>query len=83
MMTYWEKSYGYQTTVAPAAVKINESAHDKTYTKTCVTNTDQNNPLHPPSMSMVLVYPSFDSTEDVEGMLRLVKILIRLHRCAG
>ena len=33
----------------------------KTYNKTCVTNKDTDQPLHPPSMAMVLVYASLDS----------------------
>ena len=36
-----------------------EPAHDdKTYNKTCVTRKDSQQPVHPPSMARVLVYPS-------------------------
>ena len=40
---------------------IYEPVHNKTYNKTCVTSKDQ--PIHPPSMTMVLIYPSLDSLE--------------------
>ena len=42
---------------------IKETAHDKTYNETCVTNKDSDQPVHPPSMTRVLVYPSLDSLE--------------------
>ena len=42
-----------------------EPAHDKTYDQACVTSKDQ--PVHPPSMARVLVYPSLDSREAVKG----------------
>ena len=45
----------------------NEPAHDKTQNKTWVTSKDLDQPVHPPSMARVLVYPSFDSLEAVEG----------------
>ena len=31
-----------------------EPAHDKPYNKTCVTRKDSDQPVHPPSMAMVL-----------------------------
>ena len=37
----------------------------KTYNKTRVTSKDQ--PVHPPSIARVLVHPSLDSPEAVEG----------------
>ena len=46
---------------------IFEPAHDKTYNKTCVTSKEPNQPVCPPSMARILVYPSLDSLEDVEG----------------
>ena len=45
----------------------NELAHDKTYNKTCVTSKDSDQPVHPPSMARVLIYPSLDSPKAVEG----------------
>ena len=44
----------------------NEPAH-KSYDKTCVTSKDSDQPVHPPSMARVLVYPSLDSLEAVES----------------
>ena len=44
-----------------------EPAHDNTYNKTCVTSKDSDRPVHTPSMARVLVYPSLDSLEPVEG----------------
>ena len=46
---------------------VNEPAHDKTYNKTCVTGKDSDKPVHPPSMARVLVHPSLDSPEAIEG----------------
>ena len=46
--------------------QINEPAHDKTYNKTCVTSKDSDHPVHPSSMSRVLVYPSLGSLEAVK-----------------
>ena len=40
-----------------------ETAHDKTYNKTCMTSKDTGQPVHIPSMARVLVYPSLDSPE--------------------
>ena len=40
-----------------------ETAHDKTYNKACVTSKDSGQPVHPPSTTRVLVYPSLDSPE--------------------
>ena len=48
-------------------VKIYEPAHNKTYSKTCETSKDSDQPVHPPSMARVLVRPSLDSPEAVEG----------------
>ena len=45
-----------------------EPAHDKTYNKTFVTSKDSDQSIHSPSMAMVLIYPSLDSLETVEGM---------------
>ena len=46
---------------------INEPAHDKTCNKTCVTSKDSDQPVHPLSMARILVYPSLDNPEAVEG----------------
>ena len=48
-------------------IDINEPAHDKTYNKTCVTNKDSAQPVYPPSMTSVLVYPSLDSSKALQG----------------
>ena len=37
-----------------------------TNSKTCVTRKDSAQPVHPPSMAKVLVYPSLDSLETVK-----------------
>ena len=42
-------------------------AHGKTYSETFVTNKDADQPVRLPSMARVLVYPSLDSLEAVEG----------------
>ena len=44
-----------------------EAAHDKTYSKTCVTSKVSHQTVHPSSMARILVYPSSDSPEAVEG----------------
>ena len=46
----------------------NEPAYDKTYNKTCATSNDSDQPVHPPSMTRVFVYPVLDSLEAVEGI---------------
>ena len=46
----------------------NEPVHNKTYNKTCVTSKDSDLPVHPSSTEWVIVYPSLDSLEAVEGM---------------
>ena len=46
---------------------IYEPAHSKTYNKICVTSKDSDQPVFPPSMARVLVYPSLDSPEAVEA----------------
>ena len=48
-------------------MKTYESAHDKTYSKTCVISTDIDQPVHPPNVKRVLVYPSLDCLEAEEG----------------
>ena len=57
-------------------------AHHKTYNKTCVTSNDSDQTVHPPSMARILVHPSLDSLEAVEGTCNQWR-LIRLHGCAG
>ena len=44
---------------------INEPAHDKTYSKVCVTSKDSDRPVHTPSMARV--YPPLDSLEAVDS----------------
>ena len=48
-------------------LKGNEPEHDKTYNKTSVTSKDSDQLVHPLSMVKVLVFPSLDSLEAVEG----------------
>ena len=43
-----------------------EPAHDKTYNKTCATSNDSGQPVYPPTMARVLVYPSSDSLAALE-----------------
>ena len=38
--------------------------HDRTYTKTCVTSKDSDQPVHTQSMGRVLIYLSLDSPGD-------------------
>ena len=45
----------------------NELTQEKTYNKTCVNKKDLDQPVHPPSMSRILVHPSLDRPEAVEG----------------
>ena len=59
-----------------------EPAHDETYSKTCLTSKDSDQPVHPPSMARVLVYPYLDSLEAVEGTCDQQR-LIRLCRYTG
>ena len=46
---------------------IFEPAQDKTYSKTSVISKDPDQPLHLPSIARLLMYPSLDSPEAVEG----------------
>ena len=46
---------------------IFEPARDKTYNNTCVTSEDSDQPVHPPSMAKLLIYPSFGSLSSVDG----------------
>ena len=54
-------------------VQANEPTHDKMYNKTCITVIALVQPVHPASMSKVLVYCSMDSAET----------LITLYGCEG
>ena len=56
-----------------------QPAHNKTYSKTCVSSTDSD----PLRMASVLVYPSLDSPKTLEGTCRSAKTLIRMCGCAG
>ena len=60
--------------------KINEPTHDKP-TIRCETTKDSDQPVCPSSMAKVLVYPSLDSVEAVEGTYNQRR-LIRLRGCA-
>ena len=42
--------------------------HDKTYNKICMASKDSDQPIHLPSMARVLIYPSLNSQEAVEGL---------------
>ena len=44
-----------------------EPEHDKPYNKICVTSKDSDELVHPHSMTRVLVHPTLDSPEAVEG----------------
>ena len=46
---------------------VKDPAQDQTYNKTCVTSIDSDQPVHPPCIARVLVYPSLDSPEAVDG----------------
>ena len=48
-------------------MNTNEPAHDKTNNKSCVTSKDTDQPVHTPSMARVLIHPSLDSLDAVEG----------------
>ena len=54
-------------------------AHNKTYNKTCVTFKDSDQPVHLLSMARVLVYPSLDSLEAVEGTLQPLYNTVRYN----
>ena len=47
--------------------KITEPANDKTCNKTFVTSKDSDQPVHPPSIARVFIYPALSSSEAVEG----------------
>ena len=38
-----------------------EPVHNKTYNKTCVNSKDSDQPVHPPSIEKVVVYPFLDT----------------------
>ena len=50
-------------------IRENKPALNKTYSKTCVTSKDSDQPVHPSSMARVLVYSSLDSPEVEEDTL--------------
>ena len=54
----------------------------QTYNMTCMTSKDSNQPVHPHSMTRVLVHLSLDSLEAVEGTCHQQR-LVRLCGCAG
>ena len=49
------------------AQPIIEPAQHQTYNKTCMTSKDSDQPVAPPSVARVLVHPTIDSPEAVEG----------------
>ena len=55
------------TTIDIMQQPIYESAHNKTYNKALVTSKDSDQPVHPPSMARVLLYPSLDNLKAVEA----------------
>ena len=60
-----------------------EPEHEETYNKTCLTNKDSDQPVHPVIMARVLVYPSLGSLETEEGTCDQPETLIRLCGCTG
>ena len=54
-------------------------ALNQTYNKICVTSKDSDQPVHPPSMARVLVYPSLDNREGSRRHTSSSKTLIRLR----
>ena len=60
-----------------------EPAHDKIYSKTCLTSKDSDQHVHPTSMARVLVHPSLDSPGAIEGtcgqrrLIRLADLSLR------
>ena len=60
-------------------LKIFELGHDKTYNKTCVTNKNSDQSVHPPSMVGVLVYPSLDNLQAVASGKHAYIILVPLN----
>ena len=57
-----------------SSVQINEPAQDKTYKKTCVASKDSDQPVYPPSMARLLVYPSFEPVEGTGDRQRLIRL---------
>ena len=57
----------YTTTLTSSLFNFIEKIHMSQYSKTCVTSKDSDQPVQPPSVARVLVYPSLDSLETVEG----------------
>ena len=41
----------------PTKILSFEPVHDKTYNNTCVTSKDLDQPVHPPSIARVFIYP--------------------------
>ena len=50
---------------------MNKPVHDKTYNKMCLTSKDSAQPVHPPSMAKILLYPSLNSLKAIEGIFDL------------
>ena len=47
-------------------IYLYEPAQEKTYNKICVTSKDSDQPVHPPSMT-ILIYPSLGGPDTIEG----------------
>ena len=60
-------SYNSHFSDSPKYCFLYETAHDKTYNKTCVTSKDSDQPVHSPSKAIILSHSSFDSLEVAEG----------------
>ena len=56
-------------------IHVIEPAHDRTYNKTCVTSKYLDQPVHPPSMARVLMYPSLDRLEAIKGTYDQARLL--------
>ena len=63
-------------------VAINEPAHGKAYNVTYVTSKDFDPSILPLSMVKVLLYPSSDSTEAVEGTCNQRRV-INMRECTS
>ena len=65
---YGEAFCGRHTALKPAVGKLNRFQKEwHASNKKGTTLKDSNQPVHPPSMAWVLIYPSLDSPEAVEG----------------
>ena len=79
LLTFKKRATGYSQSapIVDGIFVLFEPAHNKTYSKTCVTSKDSDQPVHSPSIARVLVYPSLDGVDAIEGTCDQ-RILIRL-----